>query len=88
MPSDTPATTEGTHIRFDRRSNPGRKTLIWAVVPRDGSGEIGSVQWYSPWRKYCFIPLGNCVFEEVCMREISDFIVARTREHKEALKAA
>jgi hypothetical protein len=43
---------------------------------------LGEVRWFGGWRKYCFFAADCCVFEEVCMREISDFIVERTKEHK------
>jgi hypothetical protein len=63
--------------------SPSKKTERWRVVPNDHPGStIGFILWYGPWRKYTFQPAGQCVFEQDCLREISDFIEARTREHK------
>jgi hypothetical protein len=71
----------GTFIRFEPRA-PNPKTKVWAVVSKDG-GEIGAVNWYGPWRKYCFTPNSNTVFEQVCLREIAQFCETATRIHKQ-----
>lgn len=82
-------TTMGTYIRFtEYPMPPAHKTRLWRVETKERGDVLGEVRWFGRWRKYCFEPFGRAVFEEVCMREISDFIVARTREHREALKAA
>jgi hypothetical protein len=48
---------------------------------------LGEVRWYGAWRKYDFSPAAGTRFEEVCMGEISEFIVSQTRAHKEKAKA-
>lgn len=63
--------------------DPKKKTLTWVVVDLAGSG-IGVVKWYAPWRRYCFFPDLNTVFEEKCLNEISDFIFTHTTAHKRA----
>lgn len=74
----------GTHIIFRKTLTPqGMITRRWSVVNKYGDGDLGTVKWFSRWRKYCFFPLPNCVFEEVCMREISEFITERTIAHKQ-----
>jgi hypothetical protein len=57
------------------------KTTIWLVNDKDGS-RLGSIRWYAPWRKYAFYPT-MAVLEQSCLRDIADFIDARTKEHKE-----
>jgi hypothetical protein len=77
---------EGRYINFHLRDQiPGRETSIWYVHTKSGEA-LGYINWYGPWRKYCFYPGPGSGFEEVCMREISDFIVARTKEHKSKSK--
>lgn len=56
------------------------KTMIWPILTKEGKKAIGHVAWFGRWRKYAFF--SNGVFEEVCLREIADFIEQRTREHK------
>ena len=72
---------EGTHITFDNVPDTKTKTSIWNVNSKY-DGFLGRIKWFSRWRKYSFFPETDCVFEEVCMREISEFIVERTKEHK------
>lgn len=80
-----PANWDGTHIEFTIWDpDPKKKTFTWEVVAKRG-GIIGTVKWFARWRKYCFFPAADCVFEETCLGEIAEFIVARTREHKEGL---
>lgn len=67
----------------------GKKTRSWIVQPKDGTAKIGWVRWHGAWRKYCFFSEGYpCIFEEVCLRDIAEFVEARTREHRAARKAA
>lgn len=79
--------SEPRWIRFTQMSGlgPGR---YWRVVAKDGNLELGVVDWYAPWRKYCFTPRQECdlLFEERCLRDIADFVEARTRERKENTK--
>jgi len=63
----------------------GKKTLHWYVKTSDDRHFLGSVSWFSPWRRYAFIP-DQAVFEQDCLRELADFCEARTREHKAARK--
>ena len=71
----------GTYIAFDHDPSFVGKTSLWRVRTTKG-WHLGYVKWFGRWRKYSFFPEEGSVFEEVCMREISDFIVARTQEHK------
>ena len=75
------ATGSGTWIRFDELT-PNPATKRWAVMPKDGSAQIGRVQWYGPWRKYCFMPVANTVFEQICLREIAAFCEDQTKLHR------
>ncbi len=59
----------------------GLKTREWRVVAKFDNLVLGYVGWFR-WRRYCFFPADDCVFDEVCMREIGDFIGARTKEYK------
>ena len=75
---------EGRHIVFEYRGIlPGQKTRRWDVLSKyDDAGRLGEIKWFARWRKYSFFPADGCIFEEVCLREISAFIVDRTKDHK------
>jgi hypothetical protein len=72
----------GTHIEFVRYGTTlTGLTFIWRVHTKRGGACLGEVRWFSRWRKYSFFPNPECVFEQTCLNEIAEFIVARTREH-------
>lgn len=75
-------TTKGTYItfRFERLSESG-KTKRWVVESAEGQ-PIAYVEWGGHWRKYIFFPLSCTIFEEVCLREIADFIQGETKAHR------
>lgn len=80
----------GTHIVFDEADQgsrgPARKTKVWLVKTRETEllgTPLGTVRWFGRWRKYCFFPFADTVYEEVCLREIAEFIVDRTKDHRD-----
>lgn len=60
----------------------GAKTQRWDVTTKDGKGVLGTVKWYSPWRRFAFFPLPATTFDAACLREIADFCEGETRKHK------
>jgi len=52
------------------------KTKKWIVI---GSGiELGSISFFGRWRKYCFYPNENTLFDYLCLNEISGFCKKET----------
>ena len=82
-PALAPASCSATWIRFDELT-PNPATKRWAVMPQDGSQQIGMVKWYGPWRKYCFFPMPETVYEQVCLRDIARFCETETLKHQKA----
>jgi hypothetical protein len=84
MPAET------SYIKFvNTGSSPSGKTKMWAVMNSSGDAWIGSVSWFSPWRKYVFVSsVLNCVFDEKCLVDIAQFVNEETTKHKDALKDA
>lgn len=74
-------------IDFVKMKKPvSRKTDIWQVVAKDGGVLLGLISWYAPWRKYCFYPEINCIFETTCLQDIVGFIINRMEDRKHAPK--
>ena len=71
------------YIRF-RKYEPGRsqKTQCWYVINKSSSDSIGHIQWYTPWRQYCFFPWNNTVWNKDCLETIIKFIKQLTDERK------
>jgi len=66
----------------------GQKTLRFLVTTADNRSVLGTVAWYSQWRRYAFYPTHGTVFEQDCLREIADFCETKTREHKQTARQA
>jgi len=77
-----PSRWDGTHIQFIPTGIvKGQKTSRWNIESKYG-GFLGEIKWFAKWRKYSFFPEPDCIFEETCMRDLSQFIEDRTLEHK------
>jgi len=51
------------------------KTSVWHCRSRSSDDELlGIVEWYGPWRQYCFSPEAQTVFNVTCFDDISNFI--------------
>ena len=57
------------------------KTKVWEIVSIRGI-HLGTIQWYSRWRQYCFFPQGGTVYNRTCMNEISEFIDTQMEARK------
>jgi hypothetical protein len=75
---------ERTWIRFEfQGKSPSGKTQIWIVITKEGgyNNVLGCIKWHGPWRKYCFFPAHDTLYETVCLTEIAQFLkkLATTR---------
>jgi hypothetical protein len=76
--------TEGTHIVFHHTGTATRerKTNVYEVHPINEIEILGAVRWFGRWRKYCFFPRPDTVYEETCLGEIAEFCVRETKNHR------
>jgi hypothetical protein len=69
-------------IEFLKEVRPAtRLTDTWTVQATNGVG-LGKIVWYGAWRKYCFFPLGETVFDKACLRDIANFCEQQTETRK------
>ncbi len=74
---------EFTHIVVvENGASKSGKTKIWDVHNKYDNGMLGRIAWFGRWRKYAFYPWPETVFEEVCMLELSQFIMVQTEEQR------
>ena len=52
----------------------GRKTPIYHICSKRSKDEIGQIKWYGAWRKYCFFPNGETIWDNKCLEKIIDFL--------------
>lgn len=57
------------------------KTKIWLVKNTRAVETIGHIAWHGPFRKYCFYPVSNTLFDHDCLRLIGDHCEESTKEH-------
>jgi len=85
-PPDGKEIARGSYIVFIDHGIPKHMKThvfsVWTLVENWIGAKLGEVRWYGPWRKYAFD--ANCKLEEVCMDDISEFIMGQTMAHKEA----
>jgi hypothetical protein len=62
------------------QDSPSALTEIYNVIARGEEGRLGAmlgqVKWYANWRRYCFFPIEDSLFDASCLKEIEDFITA------------
>src|SRR5678815_689340 len=80
-----PFRTMKTHIVFTEvGASASGKTKVWNVVNTGGGTVLGSVKWWPAWRRYCFFPGHETVYDKSCMREVAAFLEAKTWAHIDA----
>jgi hypothetical protein len=61
-------------LRFEMLPRPAdRKTDTWRVLPALGENDLGTVKFHGAWRKYCFFPVHETLYDPGCLRAIADF---------------
>lgn len=53
---------------------PKPKTRVWSMVNLRSQDEIGRVEWYPQWRRYCYSPTCPAWMSEECLFDIIDFL--------------
>lgn len=61
----------------------GKKTKVWHIlnIKSMPAQVIGHIRWYTGFRKYCFYPADDMLFDWNCMRMIANFCEERTQDH-------
>jgi hypothetical protein len=76
----------GKFITFDKRdythlnaANP----YFWEVTNTKDGTRLGYIEWFKKWKKFSFFNYEeSCVFEEICLTDIADFLISMTKEKK------
>lgn len=63
----------------------GAKTRLYQVRNIRNNSKLGSIKWFGAWRKYIFHPDAMTAYDERCLTEISEFIVARSKEYRDTI---
>ena len=72
--------TESRLYSANIRSSDSGKTVIYDVFNADVN--LGEVRWHGPWRKYCFYPKDNRLFDRSCLMEIVGMLDEQMKARK------
>lgn len=61
---------------------PNRKTHTYQLKSKQGDS-LGEVKWNPGWRKFCFYPVNDTVFDDKCLVDLIEFIQKLNLIHKE-----
>jgi hypothetical protein len=73
---------ETKYLRFFKESNIHKKTFYIHIVNISSNRSIGVIQWYSPWRQYCFYPIRDTIWNKDCLNSIHEVITLLMDERK------
>lgn len=72
-----------SYLKFeDRGTTPSGKTRRWVVLNSVSGVALGWVQWAPNFRKYAFESFPSMIYDACCLRDLSEFVEAKTKEHK------
>ena len=69
-------------IKIEKLASGDRKTNIFEVWNILDKCSLGLIKWKANWRKYAFFPYPASYFEQVCLRDIAEFIEKETKNYK------
>lgn len=69
------------YIKFEKRQWEHKKTCNWFVINTRTNDICGEIKWHGAWRKYCFFPSDDTLYDSDCLRLIADFCSDRSKEH-------
>lgn len=73
------------YIEFQEKA-PNKKTRRWWVVNYRTQVIVGEVKWHGAWRKYCFFPEPNTLYDWDCLEMIGKFMENSTENQLLAAK--
>lgn len=67
--------TEKSYLTFVRRETvPSRKTHVMDVLNTSTMSRLGTISWFSRWRRYVFHPASDTIFDVVCLEAIATYM--------------
>lgn len=70
------------YLQFHDITPEGRKTKIISFGSVNDNYCLGLIKWHGAWRKYCFFPSNDCLYDKNCMLDILNYIDLLMDERK------
>ena len=65
---------ETNFIRFVRLDRPKKHKTDIVQILNSNDELLGEIKWYANWRKYCFFPSSDVLFDAICLENILDVV--------------
>ena len=73
---------KGEYFFITKINEANRKTPIYYIFEYN-TNCIGEIKWYSPWRKFCFYPDKNTIWDSKCLVQIVEQLDNINLKYKE-----
>lgn len=74
---------QNDYFRVIKEILEGRKTPIYNIETLDGLF-LGEIKWYGAWRKFCFFPDLETIWDNKCLSLVVDFLDEVNKEWRES----
>lgn len=64
----------------------GRKTPMYHIWSKTSLSDIGIIKWYGAWRKFCFFPIEDTIWDSKCLSNIIEFLDKINKDYREEMK--
>jgi hypothetical protein len=76
-----------SHLLMEERArDSGKLTRTWDVLAAADRTRLGTVKWWTHWRRYVFFPEPERLFDAVCLQIIANYLELATSAQKEDQK--
>ena len=72
---------KGEYFYIIKQENKNRKTPIYHIFNFD-TNFLGDIRWFAKWRRYCFFPYNNTVWDIKCLRDVQEQLERINIEYK------
>lgn len=87
-PAIPPQEDISEYLRFEPRDHdPTKRTVVVDVLSKSSGAPLGVVQWYGPWRQYCFYPANGTLFNGRCLADVFDLLGRMMRQRRYGIQA-
>jgi hypothetical protein len=75
---------ETKYLMFESTQFRGRKTKVIDICNKSSGHPLGTIEWYSSWKQYCFMPSTEIetVWNNTCLQDVMDVISELMNERR------
>lgn len=77
---------DNTFFTILRQELANRKTPIYHIYSKTSKDEIGQIKWYGAWRKFCFFPNEETIWDSKCLNSLMEFLDEINKDYRKEIK--